>query len=194
MKKTLFLLLLALCLSSAMKAQNTSGNCYRGFVDLGYNMAIGNYEIGRFGINIDTSHGYQINPFIYLGVGAGLHYIHEYKTFGMKIPLDSRESTIDIPVFANVRFNMGKGKMVPFVDGKYGKFMTNNGGKYMNLSAGLRIAANEKQAINFAVGYTREELEFETFDDFYDSNSMAYRTCPRKLMTEGITFKVECEF
>lgn len=190
--KKYFVSLAVLIASQVMSAQNTSGSCYRGFVDGGYTIGIGDYEFGRFEIN--TSHGYQINPFFFIGGGLGLHFMPEYKTEGMNIPLDQRESKVDIPVFANLRANFSKGKITPFVDGKAGTYVTNNGGLYLNLSAGCRFAVNEKQAVNVSVGYTTEELEFESFKSFISSTSMNYLTSPRKLNTEGIAIKVGYEF
>lgn len=191
MKKILLMIAVAI-ISLTASAQNTASNCYRGFADAGYTIGIGDYDMGRFEIN--TSHGYQINPFIYLGAGLGLHFMPEYETPGMSIALDSRESKVDIPVFANAKLNMSKSKYAPFVDGKVGTYVTNNGGLYMNISAGLRIATNERQAVNISVGYTREELEFETFDGFFGTSSMKYYTSSRKLTTEGLAIKVGYEF
>lgn len=91
-------IILALTITSA-NAQNISNNCYRGYVDAGYTFGIGDYDFGRFEVN--TSHGYQINPHLYVGAGAGLHFMSSYKTSGMDIPLDTRDSKVDIPVFAN---------------------------------------------------------------------------------------------
>ena len=190
--KKFFVSLAVLLTSQMMSAQNTSEGCYRGFVDGGYTIGIGDYEFGRFEIN--TSHGYQINPFFFIGGGFGLHFMPEYKTKGMDIPRDQREGKVDIPVFANLRANFSKGKIVPFVDGKAGTYVTNNGGLYLNLSAGCRIAMNEKQAVNISVGYTTEKLEFETFKSFVSSKNMNYVTSPRKLNTEGIAIKVGYEF
>jgi hypothetical protein len=49
---------------------STSG--YKGFFDLGYNIPIGGTgEKGNFEIN--TSHGYQINDYFFVGAGIGLH-------------------------------------------------------------------------------------------------------------------------
>lgn len=191
MKKILLMIAVAI-ISLTASAQNTASSCYRGFADAGYTFGIGDYDMGRFEIN--TSHGYQINPFIYLGAGLGLHFMPEYETPDMDIALDSRESKVDIPIFANAKFNMSKGKYTPFIDGKVGTYVTNNGGLYMNVSAGLRIATNEKQAVNVSIGYTREELEFETFDSFFGTSSMKYYTSSRKLTTEGIAIKVGYEF
>lgn len=173
-------------------AQNVSGGCYRGFVDGGYTIGVGDYKFGRFEIN--TSHGYQINPFLFIGGGFGLHFMPKYNTDGMDIPLDQRESKVDIPIFANLRANFSKGKITPFIDGKAGTYVTNNGGLYLNISAGCRFAVNKKQAVNVSVGYTTEKLEFESFNRFVSTKSMDYMTSPRKLNTEGIAIKVGYEF
>ena len=102
-------------------AQNTLKNCYRGFVDAGYSIGIGDYEFGRFEVN--TTHGYQVNPYFFFGAGLGLHFMSEYETAGMDIALDYRESKVDIPVFANVRCNFSKGKVSPYIDVKGGRFI-----------------------------------------------------------------------
>ena len=126
--KKLLVSLAVLLTSQMMLAQNTSEGCYRGFVDGGYTIGIGDYDFGRFEIN--TSHGYQINPFFFIGGGLGFHFMPEYKTKGMDIPLDQREAKVDIPVFANLRANFSKGKIVPFVDGKADKILSSGRGKF----------------------------------------------------------------
>lgn len=191
MKKVLFSLAVLLA-SQMLSAQNTSSGCYRGFIDGGYTIGVGDYDFGRFEIN--TSHGYQINPFFFVGGGLGLHFMPEYKTDGMDIPLDQRESKVEVPVFANLRANFSKGKNTPFIDGKAGTYVTNNGDLYLNLSLGCRFALNEKQAVNVLVGYTIEKLEFESFKSFVSYKSMNYITYSRKLETEGIAIKAGFEF
>ena len=117
-----------------------------------------------------------------------------YETKNMDIPLDVRDSQVDIPVFANIRCNFSKKKVSPFVDVKGGTYVTNNGGLYVNASAGCRFAINEKQAVCFAIGYASEKLEFETFGRFISHTSLDYTRSPRKLDTEAITMKVGLEF
>lgn len=173
-------------------AQNISKNCYRGYVDAGYSIGIGDYEFGRFEVN--TTHGYQVSPYFFFGAGMGFHFMSEYETEGMDIALDYRESKVDIPVFANIRCNFSKGKVTPFIDVRGGTFVTNNGGLYASASAGCRISINDKQAINVSVGYTSEKLEFETFDRFTSSSSMDYTREARKCDTESITLKLGFEF
>lgn len=187
------ILLFALLLSAiGSNAQNTAKNCYRGYVDAGYSVGIGDYDFGRFEVN--TSHGYQINPYLFIGAGTGLHFMASYKTKDMEIPLDVRDSKVDIPVFANIRCNFLKKKVSPFVDVKGGTYVTNSGGLYVNASAGCRFSINEKQAINLSVGYTTEKLQFETFDRFTSHTSMDYTRYTTLYDTEAITVKLGFEF
>ena len=191
--KKFFLFAMLICSACMVaNAQNTSGNCYRGFVDAGYDVGIGDYEFGRFVIN--TTHGYQFNPYIFLGAGTGFHFMSEYKTKDMDIALDTRESKVDVPVFANAHVNFTKRKVAPFVDGKAGTFVTNNGGMFWNISAGCRIATNEKQAVNISIGYAAEKLEFESFDRFNSSHDMSYTRKARVLNAECVTLRVGYEF
>lgn len=192
--KNRFLLLLCLltfAVSSVM-SQNIYGNCYRGFVDAGYTIGLGDYEFGRFEIN--TSQGYQINPHCYIGVGLGLHFMPEYKTPDMDIALDSRESSVEIPIFANLKLNFSKAKVTPFIDIKGGTYITNNGELYANFAAGCRITTIEKQALSISIGYTLQNIEFKTFDGFYRPSNMSYATEARILKTEGIAIKIGYEF
>ena len=180
MRKLTFVLAAIMAITLNCNAQSSSG-CYRGFIDAGYSIGVGDYEFGRFEVN--TSHGYQFNPYFFLGAGAGLHFMSSYETKDM-----------DIPVFANIRCNFSKKKVSPFVDVKGGTYVTNNGGLYVNASAGCRFAINEKQAVSLAVGYASEKLEFESFDRFTSNTSMNYTRSPRKLDTEAITLKLGFEF
>lgn len=193
MKKKFFTAMLFCTAFVFANAQNVSSGCYRGFTDVGYTVGIGDYDFGRFEVN--TSHGYQITPFFYIGAGAGLHFMSSYKTKSSgDIPLDVRKSKVDIPIFANGRVNFTKGKFAPFIDIKGGTYVTNNGGLYANASVGCRIATNSKQAINILVGYTSEKLEFQTFNKFNSSHDMSYTRKATSYDTEGISLKIGYEF
>ena len=102
MRKISFVLAAIMAIALNCNAQSSNG-CYRGFIDAGYSIGVGDYEFGRFEVN--TSHGYQFNPYFFLGAGAGLHFMSSYETKDMDIPLDVRDSQVDIPVFANIRCN-----------------------------------------------------------------------------------------
>lgn len=192
MKRTTLLLTLILIASIGVRAQNVATNCYRGFVDLGYAVGIGDYGFGR--VEVNTSHGYQINPYLFIGAGVGLHFAASYETSDMEIALDTRDSKVDIPVFANAHFNFMKKKFSPFVDIKGGTYVNNGGGLYVSASVGCRIAINKKQGINIGVGYASEKLEFETFEHFVGKYSLDYTRKAAKLDTEAITMRVGFEF
>ena len=192
MKRTILLVIVFALTLLQLRAQGFQSRCYRGHVDAGYSFGIGDYNFGRFEVN--TSHGYQFNPYFFLGAGTGVHFMSSYKTGGMEIALDERDSKVDIPVFANIRCNILDKKFSPFVDVKGGTFVTNNGGLYLSAAIGCRYTINESYALNLSLGYTRESLEFETFDDFKNNTDMDYTTKARKLTTECLSLKIGFEF
>lgn len=165
---------------------------YHGFADFGYTIGFGDYELGRF--ELSSTHGYQFNPYFFIGAGLGIHFISEYKTPNMDIPLDYRDSQVDVPIYANLRLTMINGPISPFIDGKCGYYLTHHGGLYLNASVGCRFSTRGRQALNVYIGYSNENLEFETFDKFYSSQNMDYKRSKRNLSTEGITIKLGYEF
>ncbi len=193
MKKIFIILAICCTLLSANAQDNTFGGGYRGFADLGYTIGVGDYEFGRF--EISTTHGYQVNPYFFIGGGVGFHFMSSYETKGMEYALDKRDSKVSIPLFADFRGTFSKRKFAPFVDLKLGYFVTNNDGFYGNISAGCRMALKGKQGISLSIGYTYEKLEFQTFDRFTNSgHNMNYTRSPRKLDCEGISIKLGYEF
>lgn len=190
--KLLCVLIMAFAINISINAQNYLTNGYKGYVDAGYSIGIGDYEFGR--VEINTSHGYQFSPYFFLGAGFGLHFMPSYETSGMAIPLDVRDSKVDIPVFANVRSHFGKGKIVPFVDIKGGMYVTNDGGMYVNASVGVRYALNDKQGLSLSVGYANEKLEFEVFDSFIGYGNMDYTRYKQLYNTEAIAIKLGFDF
>lgn len=91
MKKIAILLAATMAFVINSNAQSMQSG-YKGHVDAGYSVGIGDYDFGRFEVN--TTHGYQVNPYIFLGAGTGLHFMSSYKTGDMEIPLDVRDSKV----------------------------------------------------------------------------------------------------
>ena len=191
MKKIAILLAATMAFAINSNAQSMQSG-YKGHVEAGYSVGIGDYDFGRFEVN--TTHGYQVNPYIFLGAGTGLHFMSSYKTGDMEIPLDVRDSKVDIPVFANFRSNFTKGKISPFFDIKGGMFVTNNGGLYVVASLGVRYALNGKQGLSLSVGYAAEKLEFETFERFNGRYDMSYTRKPDTYDTESVSVKLGFDF
>ncbi len=195
MKKFLFSLAVIASVvfsSQSTKAQDYFKNGYRGYADLGYTIGVGDYELNRF--EISTTHGYQVNPYFFIGAGVGFHFMPKYETKGMYIAHDTRDSKVSIPLFVDFRGTFTKTKLAPFIDIKLGHFVTNGDGFYASASAGCRLKTIEKQAISISIGYTFEKLEFETFDRFTSSSSMSYTRDASNDDTEGISIKLGYEF
>lgn len=188
----LCILFMVFAINVNVNAQSYQTKGYKGYVDAGYSIGIGDYNIGR--VEINTSHGYQFSPYFFLGAGAGLHFMSAYKTSEMDIPLDVRDSKVDIPIFANIRSHFSKGKIAPFIDLKGGTYVTNGDGLYINASVGIRYALNDKQGLSLSLGYTNEKLEFEVFDHFNSSHSMDYTRDKTQYNTEAITIKLGFDF
>lgn len=163
MKKTLFTALLILSTFIAAARQPEKG--YRGFVDGSVTL---NTEISFFGdggpsnsylwLGGSTTHGYQFNPYLFVGGGVG------YET--VVAPRDNRPSRI-FPVFADVRTDLKFNRFTPFADVKLGVNFTRGAGLYFSPTVGYRFNWGRRTAINFGIGMTmfgrRMELKEHIF-------------------------------
>ncbi len=146
---------------------------YRGFVDLNWTVGIGE-SAGADYIGVLTSHGYQICPYIYTGLGIGVNYFYN-------------GSAVNIPIFADIRSDILEDRAVtPFVDLKIGYSVLDAEGLYLSPSIGCRIKAKRGLAFNIGVGYTLQKYKFEIFDgyDYYGGN----------LNLDGISIRFGVEF
>lgn len=118
---------------------NHSGNDigYRGYIDLGYTLGTGIFALDR--IELTTSHGYQIIPYLYVGAGAGVSYYLDYDSFAL-------------PIFANVRAYILDNSISPYVDLKIGYSVLDLKGFYMNPSIGCKV-----YAFNVSAGYALQK-------------------------------------
>lgn len=123
---------------------------YRGFVDLGYTLGTGDWGEDR--IEFATSHGYQFNPYIYAGLGAGAHYYFD-------------SDVVEIPIFAHVRSEFLNNSILPFVDFKIGYTVYDATGFYMSPTVGCRFALGNKGGISIGLGYTMQKIEY--YDYYY---------------------------
>jgi hypothetical protein len=150
---------------------------YRGFVDYGYTIGVGSYQLGRW--ELTTSHGVQFNPFFFLGLGSGFQY---YCTNGL--------SDLMIPLFLDFRSSFTKDKVSPIFGLKVGGafYVSDEGsGLYVNPSIGVRCMVDEKRAINFTLGYTYQGLGVETHSSYYNYYSQT-------LDLNGFSIKAGFEF
>jgi len=118
---------------------NHSGNDigYRGYIDLGYTLGTGIFALDR--IELTTSHGYQLIPYLFVGAGAGLSYYSDLELFAL-------------PIFANVRAYILDNSISPYVDLKIGYSVLDLKGFYMNPSIGCKV-----YAFNVSAGYALQK-------------------------------------
>ena len=118
-----------------------------------------------------TVHGYQFNPYLFLGLGIGFQYM-EYEDGGLR--LSYTESTI--PLFADVRIHLLKTRIAPFIDGRVGYSVRGFKGFYLNPSAGVSFGISPRTGGYLALGYSFQKMKGK-----YDFD---------KTELEGISFRV----
>jgi small nuclear ribonucleoprotein (snRNP)-like protein len=109
---------------------------YRGFFDAGYIMKMGDLSSSR--IEVTTSHGYQISPSLFIGIGLGANLysngfyqnsVYRNDTIGgpkdvMAKTVDSLNISTTLPIFVDVRYNfITEGQVIPFAGLKAGYSM-----------------------------------------------------------------------
>lgn len=134
---------------------------YRGFVDLGYSIGVGDYKADR--LEFSTSHGYQFNPYFYLGAGAALNYFHD-------------GDVASVPLFANPRLDFSTGQISPFIDLKVGYTVSEYvEGFYLSPSIGARFNLQNNKGINLSLGYTMQKVEayyYDYYSSYYNSSNV----------------------
>ncbi len=108
---------------------------YRGFVDLGYTVGVGAVS-NSDRIELTTTHGVQILPELFVGAGAGISYYH------------FNDGAIALPFFVDVRSDILRSNITPYVDLKIGYAFGNLNGLYVTPSVGCKV-----NCMDFSLGY-----------------------------------------
>ena len=148
---------------------------YHGFIDFGGGFAAG--SSGSALVSLSTSHGYQFNPYYYLGAGVGYNY-HAF-TLGNSIPL-----------FANFRTNLLNTRISPFVDFKIGYSLGEDKGFYMHPAIGGSFLTSRKFGWNISVGYDMQVTQIR-YINWPNLNLSPYK---ENVVIGGITIKAGVEF
>jgi len=127
-------------------SESTLKTGYKGYVDLGYGIGVGDFDEGR--IEFSTTHGYQILPYLYTGVGVGFNYFHGAESY-------------NIPIFADFRgsYPVPDSRLAPFIDMRLGYSAGDIDGFYFSPSVGIRIATSEKCGLNIGLGYEMQKCD-----------------------------------
>lgn len=155
------------------KSYNPRKRGYRGWVETGGSVALGGYGDGVF--SFSTSHGYQFNPYFFLGAGIGVDYHFDYE--------------VVVPVFANARVYFMDRKTSPFIDVKIGYSPVGDiQGIYFSPSIGVSIGVSKKCAVSISVGYNMQQGDIY-FGYYYGSYDYYLDT-----LIHGLSFKAGFEF
>ena len=195
MKKLLLSLVMILPLFT--QAQSLQKG-YHGMVDIGYCYYIS--QIDPSTVEITTSHGYQFNPYIYLGAGLGFDFTGECKWGEVGgHPYNRRDSKVDIPLFFNARANFTKTIFSPFADVRIGSYVNNDGNIYANLALGARYGISEDLGLSLSVGYeirklTVQQINMTTGTKYNNYKSEFYYTDRTGQNVDGFVFKIGIDF
>ena len=130
---------------------------YRGFADFSYTLGVGDWGKDHDRIGIMTSHGYQIAPQFFAGVGAGFNYY-----------FNGHDELCSLPVFAHFRSDILNNEITPYIDLRVGYSLIDVKGVYINPSIGCRFELTDDIGLNVCIGYTMQQSEFVLIDYNYD--------------------------
>ncbi|MGI6718209.1 MAG: hypothetical protein ACOX4D_03540 [Bacteroidales bacterium] len=133
-------------------------------------------------MKLNIINGYQINPYISMGVGTGLRY---YYDLGVAL----------IPLFADFRANFMDNYISPYFSFGLGySFNVTNGffgvGLLLNPTIGASFKVFKKSAINVGLGYEMQKMKFyyEIFDGYYFHNRYYAGSLDAISINVGISF------
>lgn len=154
--------LLLLFLFPAICFSQEASKGYHGFIEAGYSVNPSAPTISVNWSEINTIHGYQVNPNLFVGVGVGFHFLEDTKTAEIDgYPHWKRESSTEIPLFANFKWTILKKKVSPFIDLRLGHYLTNSSGVYESAGIGCRFALKHNQAIYALASYSVTKFRFQ---------------------------------
>jgi hypothetical protein len=151
MKKVIVALALMLGVSLSTFAQDYSvKRGYKGVFEGGYTTIVSGFNSGK--IELSTSHGYQFNPYLFVGAGFGVECYTQSLYFVM-------------PVFANVKVTPLKGNITPFVDLKGGYSIIGYfEGLYLSPTIGCRFGLTRRVGLNVGIGYTLQQTNTKYYE------------------------------
>lgn len=126
---------------------------YRGFVESeslffpNVGFMTGDGGDSDFWTGISTTHGYQLNPRLFIGAGMSCVWMLNDNNYG------SEKSKIKyLPLFADVRTDLRFGRFTPFADLRMGCNLLRHGAFSGTLNIGYRFNWGRRVAINLAAG------------------------------------------
>lgn len=130
---------------------------YRGVVETGFDLGVGDFGMDRFKVNIIN--GYQINPHFSLGLGTGVRYYLE-------------ADAVLIPLFADFRTNFIDNVVSPYLSLGVGyTFDASNDlegvGFLFNPTMGVSFMIADNSSMNVGLGYEMQRMKFISSNHYY---------------------------
>lgn len=134
---------------------------YRGFANFTMAFGSGDYSYNR--IMFSTTHGAQITPEIFAGVGIGLMDWFDYNYYDYYGDGYDYDDVVSVPLFAEVRgelHNIFHRNFSPYLDLKLGYNMVNVQGVFFSPEVGMHFYfGHQKIGIGFGIGYHLQSAE-----------------------------------
>ena len=128
---------------------------YRGMVDLGYNLNIDDTHMKIS--TLTTTHGYQFNKYLFLGIGIGLSQM----TYKMEDKTVIFNDNYSFSVFADARVYLLKHNISPVIGGRVGYDVTGFKQWFGYPSAGVDFSFSPRFGVWLMVGYYYEKYNLE---------------------------------
>lgn len=96
---------------------------------------------------VATTHGYQFNNYLYVGAGVGLNFN------------SSEKKSLYMPMYLDVKANLLRSKVTPFIDLKAGYSVLDVKGVYLSPSIGVDYNFYRKLSVYLKVGYTYQKAQ-----------------------------------
>lgn len=159
MKRTILLIFIALITAIGCQAQEADATKttrynnrhtmvgYKAFYETGYFIGLKNQDDPKLPnkFSVTTSQGFQLNNFVYLGLGVGVDsYRHNENCY------------VSVPLFADLRVNcLNDKRVMPFFDIRMGYSMGDRArGFYWENQLGVRIGMKKHHAVYAAADFT----------------------------------------
>lgn len=142
---------------SSFLSSNAIEPGYRGFFEYGYLFGVKDYSHSSLN-ELVTVHGWQMNPRVFIGAGVNLN-LYRFKALDNKLHCN-------LPVFADLRYDLIESKFTPFLDFKIGYSVAGKfTGAYFNPSLGCHFSLTENFGFNLGLGYTYMHTQWKYIDD-----------------------------
>lgn len=155
------LLLAAACAALSGAARDPEPG-YRGFIDwsngfTSYTNGTTNKSQGTWFSGVQTSHGYQFTPYLYVGAGMGVEHSNHFNQY-------------TVPVFLDARTDLRFDKYTPYADVRLGYNLVDGGGIYFSPTVGYRLNWGRKANFNVGIGMALRGYSVEMYDVTVDKD------------------------